>query len=64
MEAPTMDPQKTVSSATLGRVLQLEVIGKYHVAADVGQHGQRAGGDDDASDGQPVQPVRQVDGVR
>jgi len=63
MEAPTMDPQKTVSSATLC-VLQLEVIGKYHIAADVGKHGQRAGGNDDASDGQPVQPVRQVHGVR
>ena len=46
-----------------GHTLQLEVVGKDDVAADIGEHGERAGGDDGAADGEPVQAVRQVDGV-
>ena len=46
-----------------GHALEFEVVGKDDVAADVGEHGQRAGGDDGAADGQPVQPVGQVDGI-
>ena len=47
-----------------GHALQLEVVGKDHVAADVGEHRERGGGDDGAADRQPVQPIGQVHGVR
>ena len=43
--------------------LQFEVVGEDDVAADVGEHGERAGGDDGAADGEAVQAVGQVDGV-
>ena len=44
-------------------MLEFEVIGKDDVAADIGEHGERAGGDDGAADGQPVEAVGKVDGV-
>ncbi len=43
--------------------LQLEVVGEDDVAADVGEHGERAGGDDGAADGEAVEAVGEVDGV-
>ena len=49
--------------ADLGHVLQFEVVGKDDVAADVGEHGQRGGGDDGAADGEAVEAVGEVDGV-
>ena len=63
MEAPTIDPQKTVSSPTMRHALQFQIVGKDHVAADVGEHGERAGGDDGAADGEAVEAVGEVDGV-
>ena len=47
-----------------GHALQFKVVGKDHVAADIGEHGQRAGGDDGAADGQTVEAVGQVHRVR
>src|ERR1035437_10192738 len=44
-------------------VLEFKVVGKNHGAADVGEHGQGAAGDDVAADGQPIQSVGQVNGV-
>src|SRR6202043_2896964 len=49
--------------ADQGHALQLEVVGEDDVAADVGEHGERAGGDDGAADGQAVEAVGEVDGV-
>ena len=46
-----------------GHALQFEVVGKDDVAADVGEHGERAGGDDGAADGESVEAVGEVDGV-
>ena len=46
-----------------GHVLEFEVVGKDDVAADIGEHGERAGGDDGAADGEAVKAVGQVDGV-
>src|ERR1035437_8189192 len=46
-----------------GHVLQFQVVGKNHVAADVGKHGERAGGDDCGADGQPVKAVGQINCV-
>ncbi len=46
-----------------GHALQLEVVGEDDVAADVGEHGERAGGDDGAADGEAVEAVGEVDGV-
>jgi hypothetical protein len=43
--------------------LQFQVVREHHVAADVGQHRQRAGRDDRAADRQAVEAVRQVHGV-
>ena len=43
--------------------LQFEIVGKDDVAADVGEHGERAGGDDGAADGEAVEAVGEVDGV-
>ncbi len=43
--------------------LQLEIVGKYDVAADVGENSERACSDDCASDGEPVQAVSQIDCV-
>ena len=42
---------------------QLQVLGELRVAAGIGQHGERAGGNYHEADGQAVQPVRQVDRV-
>ena len=55
-----MEPQKMVTSDTCGIVAKLKVVGEDGVAADVGQHRQRAGGDHGAADGQAVQTVGQV----
>ena len=33
------------------------------MAADIGEHGERAGGDDGAADGESVEAVGEVDGV-
>ena len=57
-------PAEDRQLADHGHALQLEIVGKDHVAADVGEHGQRAGGDDGAADGQAVEAVGEVDGVR
>ncbi len=46
-----------------GHALEFEVVGKDDVAADVGEHGERAGGDDGAADGQAVETVGEVNGV-
>jgi hypothetical protein len=43
--------------------LQLEIIGKNHVAADVGEHGQRSGGNDGAADGKSVETVGKVNSI-
>ena len=43
--------------------LQLKVVGKDDVTADVGEHGQRGGGDDGAADGKAVEPVSEIDCV-
>ena len=64
IEAPTIEPQKTVSSRDQGHALQFEVVGEDDVAADIGEHGERAGGDDGAADGESVEAVGEVDGVR
>src|SRR5216684_4103694 len=47
----------------LGHFLQLQVFREIGVSADVGQHRQRSGGDDRASDGQSVEPVGEIHGV-
>ncbi len=57
---PTMEPQKMVTSDDLGHLGQLKIVGENRVPADVGEHGQRAGGDDRAADGQPVEAVGEV----
>ena len=49
--------------ADQGHALQFEIVGEDDVAADVGEHGQRAGGDDGAADGEAVEAVGEVDGV-
>ena len=49
--------------ADLRHVLQLQIGGEDRVAADVGQHRQRAGGDDRATDRQPVQAIGEVHGI-
>ena len=46
-----------------GHALQFEVVGEDDVAADVGEHGERAGRDDGAADGEAVEAVGEVDGV-
>ena len=46
-----------------GHALEFEVVGKDDVAADVGEDGERAGGDDGAADGEAVEAVGEVDGV-
>ena len=46
--------------ADLRHALQFQIGCKCGVAADVGQHGQRARGDHGAADGQPIQPIRKV----
>ena len=43
--------------------LQLKIIGEDHVAADIGQHGERAGGDDGAADREAIETVGQIHGV-
>ena len=58
-----MEPQKTVTSLTMGHALQFEVIREHGVAADIGKHRERRGGDDCAADGQAVQTIRQVHGI-
>src|ERR1700678_1124902 len=50
--------------ADQGHALEFEVVGKDDVAADVGEHGERAGGDDGAADSQAVEAVGEVDGIR
>ncbi len=60
MLAPTIAPQKTVTSPTMRHTLQLKIIGKDDVAAHVGQHGQRARGNDRATDGQSIQSIGQI----
>ena len=60
MLAPTMAPQKMVTSPTCGMRLQFKVVGKDGVSADVGEHGQRAGGDHGAANGETVKPIREV----
>ena len=44
-------PAKDGEFGHFRHVLQFEVVGKDHVAADIGEDGQRAGGDDGAADG-------------
>ena len=63
-EAPTSAPQKTVSSPTRGNVLNFQIGGPAEVAAHVGQHGQRAGRDHRATNGQAIQSIGQVHGIR
>ena len=58
-----MAPQKIVNSPTMRHLLQLKIVGENRVAADVGEHRQRTGGNQRAADGESVKPVRQVDGV-
>src|SRR6266566_6541796 len=48
----------------LGDVLNVEVGRPTVIAADVRQHREGACGDDGTADGETVQPVRKVDGVR
>ena len=43
--------------------LQLEVIGEDRMSADVGKHGESGGGNDGATDGEPVQSIGEVHGV-
>src|SRR5580692_3769848 len=45
-------------------VLNLEIGSPTRVAADVGQHRERAGSDNRAADGQAVETVRQIDRIR
>ena len=63
MDAPTIDPQKMVSSPTV-HVAEFEVIGKDDVAADIREHGERARGNDGAADGQAVEAVGEIHRVR
>ena len=47
----------------LRHTLQFQVGSERSVAADVGQHRQRPGGDHRATDGQPVQAIGEIHGV-
>ena len=53
-----------MSSRDQWHALQFEVVGEDDVAADISEHGERAGGDDGAADGESVESVGEVDGVR
>jgi hypothetical protein len=43
-----------------GHPLQFEIVGEDSVSADVREHGERGGGDDGATDGQPIQPIGEI----
>ena len=62
--APVMDAAEDGQLADLRHAREFQIVGEDDVAAGVGEHGERAGGDDHAADGEPVQPVGEVDGVR
>ena len=62
--APVIEPQKMVSSEVRGLRASCRYSASCGVAAGVGQHRQRARGDHHQADGQAVQAVGQVDGVR
>src|SRR5690242_20249543 len=47
-----------------GDVLNFEIIRPAIVAADVSEHGERAGSDDGAADGETVEAVGEIDGIR
>ena len=53
-------PAKYGDFADHGHALQLEVVGKDGVSADVGQNGERGRGDDGATDGQPIQSIGEI----
>ena len=51
---------KNCQLADLRHALQFEVRRKCSVAADIGEHGQRSGGDDGAADSQAIQAIGKV----
>ena len=57
-------PAEDSQLSHLRYVGQVQVFGEAGVAADVGERRQRRPRDGDAPDGQPVQAVGQVDGIR
>ena len=63
-DAPTSEPQNTVSSADRRKVHQQQVVGEHAVADDVSQRGVRRRGDREHADRQAVEAVGQVHGVR
>ena len=63
MLAPYHGSAEDSNFAHHGHALQFKVVGKDSISADVRKHGERRGGDDGAADGQPVQPIGQIDCV-
>ncbi len=61
--APTRAPQKIVSSPTGAEVHEQQVRGQHRVTGDVGQRGERGGGDGERADRESVEPVGEVDGI-
>ena len=43
--------------------LNFQVVREDGMAADIGEHSERAGGDDGAADGEAIESVRKIDGV-
>ena len=62
--APTSAPPNRQLADERRDRRHLEVVRENAMAADVGQCGQRRGRHGKDADGQPVEPVGQVDGVR
>ena len=60
MDAPTMAPQKIVTSPAARQEQQVQVVGEDAVARDVGERREGGGRDQGAADGQAVQAVGHV----
>src|ERR1700719_3926104 len=55
---------KNGKSANPRNILNFKVSGPAKIAAPVGEHGERAGSDDRAADGQAVETVGEIHGIR
>ena len=63
MDAPDHGSAENGQLAHLRHALQFEIRGEGRVAADVGQHGQRARCNHRAADGQAVESVGEIHGI-